>query len=133
MNKIWGKVEEFHVHGGLTEVILLLEGNIRLISLVIETPDTSSYLEVGKRISAVFKETEVILAKGSFTGLSMTNRFQAKVQGLEPGRLLSRVSLESKAGTLSAILSKRDVDSMKLKSGDEVTVLLKSNEVMIGS
>ncbi len=131
MNSLKGHIHKVKASGGLSQVTIVLAEETYLKSIVIETPETASYLNQGTPVHVVFKETEVVLAKGKTDGLSIRNRIEGKIQTLNLGDLLCDVLVSTKAGPITAIISREAMDSMELKEGDHITVMVKQNEVML--
>ena len=131
MNKLKGRIGNIKVSGSLSLVTISIGKSTGVKSIVIETPETALYLQEGKQVNIIFKETEVILAKGNPKGISLINRIPAEVMDMKPGDILCEVSLITEAGPVSAILSRHAVDLLSLKKGDSVTAMVKLNEIMI--
>ena len=131
MNKLKGRIGNIKVSGSLSLVTISIGKSTGVKSIVIETPETALYLQEGKQVNIIFKETEVILAKGNPEGISLINRIPAEVMDMKPGDILCEVNLITEAGPVSAILSRHAVDLLSLKKGDTVTAMVKLNEIMI--
>lgn len=99
--------------------------------IVIETPQTASYLKEGNPINALFKETEVVVGLNQHHNSSLDNSINGKVLSIERGILLSRVVIVSDAGEIHAMLSSSAVDRMKLQVNLPVIAMIKFNEIML--
>lgn len=109
----------------------LAVGNDVLSATLLETPEQVDYLQVGKQVTLLFKETEVSLAK-NLTGLiSLRNRLQAKVKHIERGKILSAVTLDYQNYSLVSVITTRGMDRLQLEVGDQVEALIKANEVVL--
>ena len=104
-----------------------------MTAIVIETPDSASYLREGSPISVLFKETEVILSTTQEGKIGIQNRVPGEVREVEAGELLSKVSLETPLGQLQAIIGSGELKSLGLFVGDRATALIKINEVMLSA
>ena len=133
MNRFRGHIVRIETSGALSLVAVSLSGGVELAAVVIETPDSASYLKVGSPISVLFMETEVILSTGGATGIGIQNRIQGQVRKVETGDLLSKVSLETPLGALEAIMGSGELTSLGLAAGDQATALIKINEVMLSA
>jgi molybdopterin-binding protein len=133
MNRFRGHIVRIETSGALSLVAVSLSGGVELTAVVIETPDSASYLKEGSPISVLFKETEVILSTGGATGIGIQNRIQGQVRKVETGDLLSKVSLETPLGALEAIMGSGELTSLGLAAGDQATALIKINEVMLSA
>ena len=131
MNRLKGHIREIEVAGNLSRVTVELPTGISVNAIVIETPETVSYLELNRTIHVLFKETEVILAKDPMVSLSLENRISGKITALNIGSLFCEVSVKTPAGAIQALISKATLDSWSLKTGTAVTAMVKMNEIML--
>lgn len=131
MNKFQGKIEDIQVSGHLSLVTVSLGSGSQLRAIVIDTPQTASYLAEGGPIGVLFKETEVILSLGEGFQTSVENQLICRVESLEEGVLLSRVALRSEDGPITAVASSASVKRLGLESGREVYILIPMNEMML--
>lgn len=131
MNRLHGKIEEIQVSGHLSLVTVSLGSGLQLRAIVIDTPQTASYLAAGGRIGVLFKETEAILSLTDGAQTSVDNWLTARVESLEEGELLSRVALRSEDGPITAVAARGSVRRLGLKAGKEVYVLIPLNEIML--
>ncbi len=130
MNRLDGKVQEVVVEGNLSLIKVAVQ-DIFLHVLVIETPDTVSYLQQGKELCLMCKETEVILAHHHCMDLSIPNRIPCTIQKITEGTLLSKVELQFDHIPIAAIVLNQSLANMKLKEGDPVIAMVKVTEVMV--
>ena len=131
MNRLEGHIDNIRTHGPLSLVTVSLPGSLQIRAIVIEQPETGSYLNEGKEIAVLFKETEVILCGSGAADLSIQNRIPAAVAHIEAGDLLSRVVLRTGAGAVEAIVPTDSIQAMGLEKGRDLLVLVKTNEVML--
>ena len=82
MNKIQGKIIEIRTQGTLSLITLSI-GMTHVKSIIIDTPETASYLREGAVVFIMFKETEVILGKGIDLKVSLQNRLNCKIRSEE--------------------------------------------------
>ncbi len=140
MNTLKGKVESIIESDNLSLVKVRI-GNILLTSIVIDTIQTAPYLEEGRDIHVIFKETEVIIGKwvsGSGRGsddfqISLQNRIPGTIKSIVRGSLLSKVILATEIGKVSSIITDNAVNQLNLEIGDEVTAMIKTNEMMLSN
>ena len=130
MNKLKAKI----THIETSEQISLVDLEVKDDSfscLVIETPETAPYLEVGKQVFILFKETEVSIGKNLSGGISLRNRIKSIIKVIEKGNVLTKIILNYKGIEIASIITTRSANSLDLKEGDEVVGLIKANEVSI--
>jgi len=99
--------------------------------MLIDSATKPDWLEIGKNVSLIFKETEVSIAKDLNGKISLRNRLICKVISIERGELLSKINLQFGAYNISSAITTRSVDYLELVVGDEVTALIKSNEISL--
>ncbi|PHR94937.1 MAG: tobe domain protein [Leeuwenhoekiella sp.] len=131
MNELRGHIKTVEVSGNLSLVGVELQNGQLFKAIVIDTPQSASYLKPDTAVAVVFKETEVIIGTGTQFQISLQNQIPATIAQLEQGKLLSKLKLETTNGSISAIISSNAVDSLDLKFGQEVTAMIKLNEVML--
>lgn len=65
--------------------------------------------------------------------LSARNRLKGKVTAVEKGIITAKVKIEIKVpAVVTSVITKEAVEDLDVKVGDEVEVIVKSTEVMIG-
>lgn len=129
MNVLPGTIREIQTHGNLTLVTVDVS-DIVFTSIVIETPETASYLEPGTPIKVMFKETEVIIGKNG-AEISLRNQIPVQVREIKEGKLLSQLILQYKNHRFSSIITTNAVNQLQLKPGSEVLAMIKTNEIML--
>ncbi|MEL7005296.1 MAG: TOBE domain-containing protein [Bacteroidota bacterium] len=130
MNTIKGEITAITVKGSLSLVNVNIN-DIKLSAIIIDTPDTAPYLQVGKNVNVIFKETEVILTTDGDPQISLQNRLPGNIESIEEGSLLSKVVLDTQAGVITSIITTNAVNQLKLKRGYRATAMIKTNEMML--
>lgn len=130
MNILIGKIEKIKVSGSLS-LISILVNQTMMSAIVIDTPKTVSYLKSGNTVKVIFKETEVIIGKGTDHTISLQNKLTGKIESIEPGELLSKLILDTSAGKVTSIITTNAVKNLKLKEDSVITAMIKTNELML--
>lgn len=130
MNRLKGKIVTIEHNSHMSLVDVAVDGDVFTATLL-ETPETAGYLKVGNAVALLFKETEVSLAKDLAGLISLRNRFQATVCGIERGSILSAVRLDYHGLPLTSIVTTRGIDRLQLAVGDAVEALVKANEMVL--
>ena len=130
MNILKGKIEAITVNGSLSLVHVKVK-DTRLSAIVIDTPETASYLKIGHSIDVIFKETEVIIGMGVEHQISLQNKLEGTVQSIESGSLLSKLILDTQAGQVTSIITTNAVKQLGLQTGSQITAMIKTNEMML--
>jgi molybdopterin-binding protein len=64
--------------------------------------------------------------------LSARNELRGVVKGVKTGAVMAEIVVDVEAGTMVAAITDTSRESMDLKDGDQVVVVVKATEVMIG-
>ena len=131
MNKFNGYIKEIQVNGDLSLISIHVSEEINLQTIVIETPETANYLGINNPVKILFKETEVIIGKGSNIPISVPNKISGIIKKIKIGTLLSHVNIDTPIGEISSIISTQSINQLDLKTEDLVVAMVKLNEVMI--
>ena len=130
MNKLSGNITNIQHSGAIMLIDINVDGH-SFSAMLIDSASKPEWLEIGKTINLVFKETEVSLAKNLQGKISMRNRLQCKVVTIERGELLSKVNLQFGCYQIASAITTRSIDSLELQDDDEVIALIKANEISL--
>ncbi|GAA4275126.1 TOBE domain-containing protein [Aquimarina gracilis] len=130
MNKIQGQISNIEVNGSLSLVTTKVK-EVLFKAIVIETPETASYLTVGNTINLLFKETEVVIATGNTNNISLQNQVNGIVEKLEKGALLSQLNIKTVIGDIVSIITTNAISQLNIEEGNTVTAMIKTNEISI--
>ena len=64
--------------------------------------------------------------------ISARNQIRGRVKDLSIGTVMSEIEVEVEAATITAAITALSAERLGLKKGDEVTVLFKATDVMVG-
>lgn len=65
--------------------------------------------------------------------MSARNQMKGKIESVDDGVVTSSIKVKITApSTMTAVITKESVNELNLKAGDEVTVIIKSTDVMLG-
>jgi molybdopterin-binding protein len=64
--------------------------------------------------------------------LSSRNQLSGTVTGVKLGTIMSEVTVDIGAQTVVAAITRGSAEELELAEGDQVTVLIKATEVMLG-
>lgn len=130
MNILKGHIQEISVNGDLSIVRVNVEGSL-FSTIVIDTPETASFLKLNNEVKIIFKETEVIIGIGDMSGISLRNKIVGTVSRIDADILLSKLTLTTALGEISSIITSNAVAQLKIKLGMEVTAMVKTNELIL--
>lgn len=132
MNILDGKIISINASGNLSLVTVDVNG-ILFKTIVIDNPQTASYLQDDHSINIIFKETEVVIGKGEQHLISLQNKIPAIIREIENGALLSKLTLDSAAGKIVAVVTQDAVLQLNLKIGEAIIAMIKTNEIMLSA
>ena len=64
--------------------------------------------------------------------LSTRNQLAGKVTDVKLGTIMSEITVDVGGQTITAAITRASAEELALASGDDVTVLIKATEVMLG-
>ncbi|HNP95608.1 MAG TPA: TOBE domain-containing protein [Cyclobacteriaceae bacterium] len=132
MNKLIGTIVELRTEGQMSLVSIKV-GSHLISSIVLETPASASYLANRGQVNVLFKETEVILAKGPVEGISVQNKLPGKIVEIESAVLLSRVTIDIGTDKIVSIITTKGASQLNLKVNDEIVAMIKTNEITLSA
>ncbi|MDI5966931.1 TOBE domain-containing protein [Streptomyces sp. SL13] len=88
-------------------------------------------LAEGTRVRALVKSTEISLATGPLTGISIRNQFAGTVDRITRGEAMSTVTVTLDGTTLTAAVTTDSVQDLGLAVGTSVVALIKSTDVLL--
>jgi molybdate transport system regulatory protein len=98
---------------------------------LLETPETADYLRIGSKVTLLFKETEIALAKNLSGMISLRNRISVRVQSIERGDILSAVTLDYDDNRIVSVITSRAIDRLQINVDDQLEALVKANEIAL--
>jgi len=64
--------------------------------------------------------------------ISARNQLTGTVQSVKSGAVMAEIVVNIDAGTIAAVITDSSREHLNLQDGDQVTVIIKATEVMIG-
>jgi molybdate transport system regulatory protein len=90
-------------------------------------------LAEGTPVRAMVKSTEVSLATGPITGLSIRNQIAGTITNVTTGGAMATVKISIDGGELTAAITRDAVTDLDLAAGTPVVALIKSTEVSLAT
>ncbi len=132
MNILVGSITEIQTSDALS-LLKIAVGGVIFTSIVIDTPKTVSYLNIGSLVRLYFKETEVILSKGSDLKISLQNRIPCEIATITKGLLLSEIAMRFGNQHITSIITTNACVQLDLQENDRVVALVKTNEISVAA
>ena len=104
---------------------------LRLKSIVIDTPETADYLQLNHEVNVILKELEASIATQTDLPISLQNQIPGSITNIQKSELLARVTLQTKVGPLTSVITAGSADRLGLAIGQGVFALIKTNELML--
>jgi len=130
MNRIEVTIKKVMNSGGIILVDMEAAG-LTLTTLLIDAPHNPVWLKQGNQVYAVFKETEVSIAKDFSGKISLRNKIPCRVSHIERGELMSVIHMTFMDYQIQSAITTRSVDMLDLIIDDEVTAMIKANEITL--
>jgi len=131
MNSFPGNITDIKTNGTMSIVSVQVDSGDKLMSVVIDTPESAPYIKKGNTVNVLFKEMEVAVTTQNELDISIENRIAGNITSMEEGVLLSRMVLETKIGEVIAIISTMSVKQMGLVEKMNVMIMVKLNEIIL--
>ena len=101
-------------------------------AITLEAVDDLNLVE-GMPVTVVIKSTEVAVATGPVSAISIRNRVPGRVVAIDHGAVMTTAKVGIAGGAeLTAAITREAAVELGLEAGSEVTLLVKSTEVSIG-
>jgi molybdopterin-binding protein len=121
----------------LSATITAVTASEHLSILTVEVGDDSFHLllaessdaPIGTNVTLAFKETEVILSKGSTT--TTANCGRATVQKIEQGIILSQITLTYYETNFIALVPTLSFNTLMIAESDEVSWMVQPSEISL--
>jgi len=114
------------------EVHLATPGGVQIVASITNTSVDTLGLKEGASATALVKANWVILGKDLEGKLSTRNILSGTVTQVTPGAVNSEVTMTVSGGSsLTAIVTKASVESLKLAAGEKVSAAFKASSVII--
>ncbi|MER5513697.1 TOBE domain-containing protein [Streptomyces sp. NPDC002763] len=132
-NQIPGTVTAVTVGEVMATVKVRLDGGQDLTAAITLEAVKDLGLAEGSAVRAMIKSTEVALATGPVTGLSIRNRLPGTVSDVAVGGAMATVKVTVDGGELTSAITKDAVADLGLTAGSPVVALIKSTEVSLAT
>ncbi|MCR6489076.1 TOBE domain-containing protein [Amycolatopsis sp. OK19-0408] len=87
----------------------------------------------GSAVRVLIKSTEVSLATGPVTGISIRNQLPGRVTAVATGGAMATVKVAVDGGELTASITREAATELSLEAGSPVVALVKSTEISLAT
>lgn len=132
-NQIPGTVTSVTTGEAMATVKARLAGGQVITAAITADAVAELKLTDGTPVTAVIKATEVSLATGAVSGLSIRNQLPGTVTAIATGNAMASVKVSIEGGDLTAAITKDAVAGLGLTAGSAVVALVKSTDVSLAT
>lgn len=130
MNKLQGIITGIRSSENISIVSVDVNGDV-FSSIVLEGSKIPLKYKVGERVTLLFKETEVGIAKNLTGSISFRNRFRSVIRKIERSLILTKVTMEYKSHAIDSVITTQSAVELNLQDSDQVEWLVKANEMTL--
>jgi len=109
-------------------LITLAFGESQLSMICLDLPHD---IHTGKCLTLTVNPSYIALAKNPSEQISYRNQIPATIQAIQQGELLSTIQLQAYGTTLESIITTTATQTMALRVGEPVVMLIKATEIAI--
>ncbi len=133
-NRLTGTVTEITSGAAMGTVAIDVTGGQRMTAAVTMDAIKDLSISVGSVVDILIKSTEVSLATGAVSGISIRNQLSGTVSSLETGgaMVVAHIVLDG-GGEITAAITRAAATDLGLASGSTVIALIKSTEVALST
>ncbi|MFE2163519.1 molybdopterin-binding protein [Streptomyces sp. NPDC059447] len=132
-NQIAGTVTSVTAGEAMASVKVRLEGGQDITAAVTAEAAKELGLAEGSAVKALVKATEVSLATGAVSGVSIRNQIPGTVVDVAAGPAMASVKVDVNGGGLTAAITADAVKELGLANGSSVVALIKATEISLAS
>ena len=131
MNHLQGEISNIQKFKQLIRVEIQIADDTLYAIILDMGPDAGYRPVLTNTCTILFKETEVSICTDDARHVSISNRISCTLLDIEKEQILSRVKLLYQDKIIFATLSSSELERLNVQIGDQVTALVKENEVML--
>lgn len=132
-NNIHGNVELVEKGKVNSQVYIKLKSGYTIVSVITNSAVNELELKEGDDVSAIFKSSSVMLSTDNALSISARNKFKGTIDSIDAGEVNSEVVVDiGSEDKLVAVITSGSVETLELKEGKEVSLIIKSSDIMVG-
>ncbi|MFD5628431.1 molybdopterin-binding protein [Streptomyces sp. NPDC127072] len=132
-NQLPGTVASVTPGEVMATVKVRLDGGQELTAAVTLEAVEELGLATGSSVRALIKSTEVSLATGPVSGVSIRNQLPGTVTDVATGGAMARVKVDVAGGELTSAITRDAATELGLAAGSPVVALVKATEVSLSN
>ncbi len=132
-NQISGTIEEISLGSVNAIVSVVPKSGHKLYANISKNSISNLGLKKDDEVVAIFKSSNVLISTDTSLTLSARNKINGVIKNLEKGAVNCEVSVDiGEDQIITSVITNSAVEELKLKVGNEVIMIIKSSDVMIG-
>ncbi len=131
-NQLFGEVIEIKKGAVNAEVILKINNNLEITSIITLESLKELNLKVGSSAYALIKSNWMIVFKEEPKGISMRNCIGGKITEIKDGAVNCEIIIQKDSTKLCAIITEDSKQDLALKVGQKAWFCFKANHVILG-
>ena len=133
-NQILGIIENIEVDKVNANIVLRTKSNQKVVSSISKNSIENLNLEINKEVLAIFKSNNVMIATNELKGFSARNKLQGVISNLNFSEVNCEVSvLINETDCITSVITSQAAKELKLQVNQEIYVIIKSSDIMIGN
>ncbi|MFF0217160.1 TOBE domain-containing protein [Streptomyces vinaceus] len=132
-NQIAGTVTSIASGEAMSSVKVRLDGGQDVTAAITTDAAKDLGLAEGSAVRILVKATEVSLATGAVSGVSIRNQIPGTVVDVAAGTAMASVKVDVNGGGLTAAITADAAKDLGLKAGSPVVALIKATEVSLAA
>lgn len=132
-NQLAGTVTNVTTGEAMAAVKSRLTGGQVITAAITSAAVNELGIAVDSTVQILIKATEVSLATGPVTGISIRNRIPGQVTAIVPGRAMATVTVSIEGAELTSAITNEAVTDLGLTVGTPVVALVKSTEISVAT
>jgi molybdate transport system regulatory protein len=132
-NQISGTIEQIKRGGVNASIFIKLKSAYILVSIITNESVDALELNIGDRVTSIFKSSSVLLSTDNTLCISARNKLMGRVSKITQGSINGNIHIDLGNGdTISSVITLASITQLSLKVGDEVCAIVKASDIMIG-
>ena len=114
-----------------SEVQMALSENVIVTAIITNGAVRNLDLKTGDVVIALIKASEIMLGY-DIGRISARNVLDGKVSGVKIGAVSAEITVDLQSGvTVTSVITKTSAEKLEIKTGKEISVIIKASSVMI--
>jgi molybdate transport system regulatory protein len=132
-NQIGGKIIEIKIGAVNGEIFIETKSKNIIVATITKESIESLDLKIGKDVIALFKANSVLISKDINIQISARNKLKGRIELISTGAVNSEIVASIGEESIVSNITLDGEKDLNLKVGDEILLIIKASNVMIGA